>query len=175
QIVAKLPSGKQSTGLEIRKAIAEVVSTPGSGENLFPTLPGLMVGDVIDAIHDQPLKTSGADRGPQAIAARLMALAQEGKPIRLTIRRGLPNPYISHPRLDLYLSDGSPHRMQTFACTICHDGQGSATDFKWASHTPSTVGEMERWTKDPALGWFDNPHWIYPMYAKRFAEAACLK
>ena len=22
-------------------------------------------------------------------------------------------------------------------CTICHDGQGSATDFKWASHTPN--------------------------------------
>jgi cytochrome c551/c552 len=89
------------------------------------------------------------------------------------VKRGLPNPYISHPRLDLYVADGSPHRMQAFACTVCHDGQGSGTDFRWASHSPSTVRDMERWTRQH--GWFDNPHWIYPMYAKRFAQSACLK
>ena len=31
----------------------------------------------------------------------LLALAQEGKPIRVTVRRGVPHPYVSHPRLDL--------------------------------------------------------------------------
>jgi hypothetical protein len=63
--------------------------------------------------------------------------------------------------------------MQTFACTICHDGQGSSTSFEWASHTPDSVVQMNEWTKDH--GWFDNPHWIYPMNARRFTESACLK
>jgi cytochrome c551/c552 len=173
EIATKIPSNVQANGLEIRKAVAETVSPPGTGQNLYPTLSGLMVGDVIDAINGEPLATSGGDRSPKRIAARLTALSEEGKPIRLTVRRGLPNPYISHPRLDLYVSDASPHRMQTFACTICHDGQGSGTAFQWASHTPNTVLDMNEWTKEH--GWFDNSHWIYPMYAKRFTEASCLK
>jgi cytochrome c551/c552 len=173
RIVSNMPSSEQATGLEIRKAVARLAAPPGESENLFPKLPGLMVGDVIEKINDEPLSTSGGDRTPKRIAARLTALAEEGKPIKLTVRRGLPNPYTSHPRLDLYVGDASPHRLQTFACTICHDGQGSGTDFNWVSHTPNTTFDMERWSKEH--GWFDNPHWIYPMYAKRFAEAACLK
>jgi len=172
-LTSKVPTDKQANGLAIREAVAEVVSAPGSGENLYPSLPGLMVGDRIDAINGHALRTSGADHGPRATAARLVALAEEGKPIHLTVVRGLPNPFISHPRLDLYLSDSSPHRMQVFACTICHDGQGSATAFEYASHTPSTTLQMRDWTNQ--YGWFDNPHWIYPMYARRFAESGCLK
>jgi hypothetical protein len=178
QITAKIPSGQQANGIDIRRAVAQLVSLPGKGENLYPTLPGLMVGDVIVGVGQagndvEPLATSGGNRSPERISARLVALAEEGKPIRLLVKRGLPSPYISHPRLDLYLSDASPHKMQGFACTICHDGQGSATDFNWASHTPSSVLEMDEWSKEH--GWFDNPHWIYPMYAKRFAESSCLK
>ncbi|HEY2411897.1 MAG TPA: hypothetical protein VGI40_06630 [Pirellulaceae bacterium] len=169
---------EQATGLEFRQQVAQLVSPPNAGqdgesESLYPKLPGLMLGDVITEINSDPLPTSGASRGPVKIARWLQDLAERGQPIHLKVRRGMPNPYISHPRLDLYLSDASPHRMQTFACTICHDGQGSATAFEWASHTPSTTLEMDRWRKE--YGWFDNSHWIYPMYAKRFAEAACLK
>jgi hypothetical protein len=173
QITSRIPGNQPVNGLELRQAVAQVVSPPGEAENLYPTLPGLMVGDVIVGINDQPLATSGGGRTPRRVAALLAELAAEGKPIRLTVRRGLPNPYISHPRLDLYVSDASPHRMQTFACTICHDGQGSATAFEYASHTPSTTLQMRDWMGK--YGWFDNPHWIYPMYARRFAEAACLK
>ena len=173
QMVSEGHKAQQATGREIRLAAAQAISSHGEGESLFPTLPGLMVGDVIEEINGEPLQTGGGDRSPKRIAARLIALAEEGKPIRLAVRRGMPNPYVSHPRLDLYVSDASPHRLQTFACTICHDGQGSATAFEWASHMPSTTLDRERWTKEH--GWFDNPHWIYPMYAKRFTEAACLK
>lgn len=170
QITSRLPSSDMETGEQIRTQFAQVVSPPRDEQ--FPTLPGLLVGDVIAGINGQDLKTSG-DRTPRAIAARLIVLAEDGKPIRLTISRGLPNPYTSHPRLDLYLSDASPHRMQIFACTICHEGQGTATDFKWASHTPNSTHEMERWGKEH--GWFDNAHWIYPMLPQRFMESSCLK
>jgi hypothetical protein len=173
QIVSEGRREEPQNGLEIREEVAELVSLPGKAENLYPTLPGLMLGDVIEEINGQPLATSGGDRGPKRIAALLRDLAADGKPIRLRIRRGLPNPFISHPRLDLYVSDSSPHRLQTFACTICHDGQGSATAFEYASHAPSSTLQMRDWTNK--YGWFDNPHWIYPMYARRFAEAACLK
>jgi hypothetical protein len=166
-------SSEQATGLEFRQQVAQLVSLPRESENLYPKLPGLMLGDVITEINGDPIPTSGANRGQVKIARWLQDLAEGGQPIHLKIRRGMPNPYISHPRLDLYLSDASPHRMQTFACTICHDGQGSATAFEWASHTPNTNLELDRWHKE--YGWFDNPHWIYPMYARRFAEAACLK
>lgn len=174
QISNRIPSNEQATGLEFRQQVAQLVATPGDGdEDLYPRLPGLMLGDVITEINGDPIPTSGSNRGPAKIARWLQDLAEGSQPIVLRIKRGMPNPYISHPRLDLYLSDASPHRMQTFACTICHDGQGSSTSFEWASHTPSSELEMERWTKE--YGWFDNPHWIYPMYARRFAEASCIK
>ncbi len=63
--------------------------------------------------------------------------------------------------------------MSEVGCTICHEGQGSATDFKWASHSPTSPVEGTRWKHD--YGWFNNHHWIFPMNPKRFAESSCLK
>ncbi len=96
-----------------------------------------------------------------------------GQPIELTIRRGLPQPFTSHPRLDLYVGSMSPHKMGEIGCTICHDGQGSATEFKWASHSPNTAKVAEEWHDEHA--WFDNHHWIFPMTPTRFIQANCLK
>ena len=168
--LAKEKSSRQP-GAEIRRTIAQHNDQPGSEETPFPTLPGLMVGDVITAIEGTELL--GGDRGPKRVGAMLALLAQKGETIELSILRGLPNPYTSHPRLDLFIGDASPHPMQTFACTICHEGQGSGTDFRWASHTPNTTLQADRWGKEH--GWFDNPHWIYPMYPQRFAQSTCLK
>ena len=58
-------------------------------------------------------------------------------------------------------------------CTICHDGQGSATEFKWASHTPNDPDQALEWSR--TYGWFDNHHWIFPMTPERFIESNCLK
>ena len=69
--------------------------------------------------------------------------------------------------------DYSPHPMEKFGCTICHQGQGSATAFEWASHTPNSPLQAQEWKHE--YGWFYNHHWIYPMYPQKFAEAACLK
>jgi cytochrome c551/c552 len=162
---------KEVPGAAIREADATFVSEPSMEEALFPKRPGLMVGDVIEEVNGDHV--FGGIHTPQRVAVMLADLVPIGKPIRLWVRRGLPNPFTSHPRLDLYVSDSSPHRMATFACTICHEGQGSATDFRWASHTPNDQNQAEQWTHE--LGWFDNPHWIFPMYAKRFVESTCLK
>ena len=63
--------------------------------------------------------------------------------------------------------------MQTFGCTICHQGQGSATSFKWSSHTPNTPKQAHEWHAEH--GWFNNHHWIFPMLPERFEESSCLK
>lgn len=96
-----------------------------------------------------------------------------GKPLALGIRRGVPQPYAGHPRLDLFVGSMSPHKVADFGCTICHEGQGNGTAFKFVSHTPNDPEQAARWTRD--WGWFNNHHWIYPMLPDRFEEANCLK
>jgi cytochrome c551/c552 len=85
----------------------------------------------------------------------------------------LPQPYRPHPRLDLFVGARSPHPASEFGCTICHDGQGSATDFRWASHTPNDRQQRRQW--QTGLGWSANPHWDFPMLASRFLESRCLQ
>ncbi|HEY4235325.1 MAG TPA: PDZ domain-containing protein, partial [Lacipirellulaceae bacterium] len=128
---------------------------------------GLMTGDVIEKIGGGRIH-SAAD-----VASALLVDAAWGKPIDLTIRRGLAQPFTTHPRLDLFLGSTSPHKQGDFGCTICHDGQGSATDFKWASHTPNDPNQALDWSR--TYGWFDNHHWTFPMTPERFVESNCLK
>ncbi|HEX4130662.1 MAG TPA: hypothetical protein VHZ24_11520 [Pirellulales bacterium] len=140
-------------------------------EVVWPRTPGadalLESGDVIERINDVKI----TDRN-LALRYLLQSVAW-GKPLELGIRRGVPEPFNSHPRLDLFVGSLSPHKLGDVGCTICHDGQGSATGFKWASHTPDTPQQAEEWTRDH--GWFNNHHWIYPMMPNRFAESTCLK
>ena len=149
------------TGEAIRRQLLAGTLDAGSGA------PGIKVGDVIHLFDGDPVLDAGK------ALFRLLDAAEVGQPATITVRRGLPHPYTSHPRLDLYVSSLSPHKVADFACTICHDGQGSATDFKWASHTPNTERHRQDWARDH--GWFDNHHWIYPMSPKRFIESTCLK
>jgi cbb3-type cytochrome oxidase cytochrome c subunit len=78
-----------------------------------------------------------------------------------------------HPRLDLFVGADSPHPLAEFGCTICHDGQGSATEFHWASHSPNDPQQAADWRQQH--GWSANPHWDLPMLPRRFAESRCLK
>jgi mono/diheme cytochrome c family protein len=127
----------------------------------------LEVGDVIELVNDVRILDK------PKIYAQLIESARWGQPLKLTVRRGLPNPFASHPRLDLFVGSQSPHKMAEVGCTICHDGQGSATAFKWASHTPNDPMQAGRWKRDH--GWFDNHHWLFPQYPKRYSESLCLK
>ncbi len=130
-------------------------------------MAGLEMGDVI-------LQIDGGDiDSAEDVKHYLLDLANWGEPIDITIRRGLNQPFTSHPRLDLFVGSTSPHKMGEMGCTICHDGQGSATDFKWASHTPNDPDQAALWADQ--YGWFDNHHWIFPMTPARFIESNCLK
>jgi cbb3-type cytochrome oxidase cytochrome c subunit len=81
--------------------------------------------------------------------------------------------FCAHPRLDLFVGDKSPHPAEKFGCTACHAGQGSATDFYNASHTPNTLAAQKEWRK--AYGWAANHYWDFPMLPQRFVESSCVK
>ncbi len=129
--------------------------------------PGVRVGDVIESVNGDKVLSPGD------VAQFMLVGIDWGQDIVLKVRRGLPQPFASHPRLDLFVGSLSPHPVARFGCTSCHDGQGSATSFGFASHTPNDPQQAEEWSEE--LGWFNNHHWIYPMYPERFAESACLK
>lgn len=128
---------------------------------------GVMPGDVLEKVNDAVILTK------QHAVDQLIRLVEWGQTVTLTLRRGLPHPFSTHPRMDLFVGSLSPHKMMEFGCTTCHEGQGSATAFKWASHTPNTPLERNEWRQEH--GWFDNHHWIFPMYPQRFVESGCLK
>ena len=128
---------------------------------------GLMAGDVIERV------SGGRTLARNAAVASLVESPVWGAPLEVVVRRGVPQPYSTHPRLDLFVGDSSPHPMKNFGCTICHQGQGSATSFKWASHAPNSPKQGHAWHDDH--GWFNNHHWILPMLPERFEQSSCLK
>jgi mono/diheme cytochrome c family protein len=83
------------------------------------------------------------------------------------------NQFCAHPRLDLFVDPNSPHPAEKFGCTSCHAGQGSATDFVLAAHTPNHPAQKEDWQN--RFDWSSSHFWDYPMLAKRFVESGCLK
>jgi len=81
--------------------------------------------------------------------------------------------FYTHPRPDLFVTASSPHPKERFGCTICHEGQGSATDFNLAAHTPKSIGQESAWRQQ--FKWHPSEHWPYKMLPAPFIEAACLK
>lgn len=153
-----------ATGRAIRESLLQ--PSAGSLEEVNPPR-GLVMGDVLVTVNGQQVVSLAGVR------QQLLAAADAGESLVLGVRRGVPNPYAAHPRLDLFVGSLSPHPMSPFGCTVCHAGQGSGTEFRWASHVPSDEAERHQWRK--AYGWFDNPDWPYPMLPRRFAQSACLK
>jgi cbb3-type cytochrome oxidase cytochrome c subunit len=101
----------------------------------------------------------------------------------------MPREFASHPFLTsgattidpkgrvvsagLYLDGNGPHPINAFGCTICHAGQGSGTDFTFASHTPDSIEEAKRWHTEQE--WQPFHFWDFPMLPKRFIESTCVK
>ena len=73
-------------------------------------------------------------------AAMNLYLAREGRP-----EVSLDAVLAAHPRLDLFVSQDSPHPMKKIGCTVCHEGSGQDTDFILAAHTPKNEKEKEHW------------------------------
>ncbi len=85
------------------------------------------------------------------------------------------NQFAAHPRLELFVDGNSPHPVEKFGCTPCHSGQGSATDFQNASHTPNNAVQRKQWADEHDWELTHGGDWEYPMLANRFIESSCVK
>jgi mono/diheme cytochrome c family protein len=81
--------------------------------------------------------------------------------------------FAAHPRLDLFVGSNSKHPAERFGCSACHSGQGSATDFYNASHSPNDAEQAKKWKHEH--DWASNHFWDFPMLPSRFVESSCLK
>ncbi len=84
-----------------------------------------------------------------------------------------PQPFVSHPNPDLFLTAASPHPVNDFGCTICHAGDGSGTSFQNAEHTPGNPVVAAKWEKEH--DWHSNHFWEAPQLPGSFIESSCLQ
>ncbi|HEY2379802.1 MAG TPA: c-type cytochrome [Terriglobia bacterium] len=84
-----------------------------------------------------------------------------------------PQPFKTHPNLDMYISSGSPHPMENFGCTSCHAGLDRATSFQNAAHMPRSEEQRVAWEKK--YNWRVDPDIETPMLPMNNIEAGCYK
>lgn len=82
------------------------------------------------------------------------------------------NPYRSHPRLDLFVADASPHPYGRFGCTVCHAGLDRATDFSRAGHSPVDDEQRDAWIEK--YNWESQPFLHTPILPLNMTEAGCI-
>jgi cytochrome c2/predicted nucleic acid-binding Zn-ribbon protein len=80
-------------------------------------------------------------------------------------------PFRTHPRLDLFVGDSSPHGYTQYGCTVCHGGLDRATDFSRAGHSPRDEKQAREWEKK--YDWERQQFLEYPILPSGMAEAGC--
>lgn len=84
-----------------------------------------------------------------------------------------PQPFRTHPNLELYLGSSSAHPIEKIGCTSCHGGNGHSVSFIDSAHTPRDEKQKEEWAKK--YGWYDLPKWEAKMLPAQYTQAACAK
>jgi cytochrome c551/c552/cell division protein FtsB len=84
-----------------------------------------------------------------------------------------PQPFRTHPNLEVYVAPESVHPRDSFGCTSCHEGRGRAVTFVGAVHTPQNEEQEHAWVEE--YGWKEDHYWDKPMYPNGMAEAGCIK
>ena len=84
-----------------------------------------------------------------------------------------PQPFTSHPNLDLFISSSSPHPFDEYGCTSCHSGRGRGTDFISSVHIPNSKEQEQEWVEK--YDWYKLPLWLQPMLPVKYTQASCFK
>ncbi len=128
--------------------------------------PSLKVNQIITANLQDDVIFTGTPKVDRCTTCHL-GIAKKGY-------ETAPQPYTTHPNLDLYL--GGPHAIEKVGCTVCHQGRGRATNFKGAVHTASTREQEGAWGKYTHTKEYERWHqWDLPMMSKGNVESQCLK
>jgi mono/diheme cytochrome c family protein/peptidoglycan hydrolase CwlO-like protein len=84
-----------------------------------------------------------------------------------------PEPFRTHPHLELYLGATSPHPIEKVGCTICHGGVGAAVNFNTCAHAPNDEEQAKKWKTQ--YGWKEPEGVAEPMLPLKYTEGSCLK
>ncbi|OGW91638.1 MAG: hypothetical protein A3D28_04595 [Omnitrophica bacterium RIFCSPHIGHO2_02_FULL_63_14] len=84
-----------------------------------------------------------------------------------------PQPFRTHPDLELYLGASSAHPIDKFGCTVCHSGNGHSVSFTDTAHTPRSEGQAAEWKKKHH--WRDLEKWDAKMLPVGHVQASCAK
>ena len=84
-----------------------------------------------------------------------------------------PQPFKTHPNLDLYLGSASPHQIEKVGCTVCHGGSGQSLSFTHAAHTPQNEEQAKEWKKK--YHWHELEKWEAKMLPLQHTQASCTK
>ena len=84
-----------------------------------------------------------------------------------------PQPFTSHPNLELFVSSSSPHPFEQYGCTSCHSGRGRGTDFVSSVHMPGSLEQKKDW--EEKYEWEKMHHWLQPMLPTKYTQASCFK
>jgi len=84
-----------------------------------------------------------------------------------------PQPFTSHPDLELFVSTSSPHPFEQYGCTSCHSGRGRGTDFVSSVHMPGSPEQKKEW--EEKYNWKKMHHWLQPMLPTKYTQASCFK
>lgn len=81
-------------------------------------------------------------------------------------------PFRTHPRLDLFVGDTSPHPYSQYGCTSCHSGLDRATDFARAGHSPIDAEQRAQWNEE--YDWKPQHYLETPILPANLSEARCI-
>jgi len=84
-----------------------------------------------------------------------------------------PQPFKTHPNLDLFLGSASPHPLEKMGCTVCHGGNGHSVSFVNAAHTPRGEEQKKEWQKK--YHWHALEKWEANMLPLNHIQASCNK
>ena len=84
-----------------------------------------------------------------------------------------PQPFRTHPKLELFLSPASPHSLEKTGCTVCHGGNGHSVGFIESAHTPQNEEQAKEW--ENKYRWRRMEKWENRMLPLNHTEASCTK
>jgi cbb3-type cytochrome oxidase cytochrome c subunit/predicted nuclease with TOPRIM domain len=138
-------------------------------------LPGL-IQDInftkVDRVDRCITCHAAANRGGFAPPAEGDASVDGSNIKAASFENGWPQPFQSHPRLDLFVGDTSPHPYSRFGCTVCHQGLDRATDFARVGHSPNSDEERQEWEQE--WGWEAQKFLDTPILPSGTSEAGCI-
>jgi cbb3-type cytochrome oxidase cytochrome c subunit len=128
---------------------------------------GFVAGDRLEQVEGRRPKSA------REAAEGILGQLSRKQTVRVRIQRGLPQPFAAHPRPELFVDPDSPHPVEKFGCTVCHRGNGAATSFGFAGHTPRDFHQRDRWQAQRS--WRPAEDWPWPMLPGELVEASCLQ